>query len=99
MTAKAPDEEPSPEGTPFEDVPSRSGRERPTEAEAVLLEMLELERAAAAFYAELLERVKVTPELSAHVDAIADMAEEEAEHAELVEALLERRGIAVVVEE
>lgn len=67
------------------------------EAEQVLREMLQLERAAAAFYADLLERVEATPELRRWADSIRDMAEEEAEHAEMVEELLERRGIKVVV--
>lgn len=87
----------SEEGTPFEEV--EVADEELSEAEAILKEMLEIERAAAAFYATLLERVRATPELAEYEDEIEDMAIEEAEHAEMVEELLERRGIKVVVEE
>lgn len=55
----------------------------------VLEEMLDRERTAYGFYKELCERVKGT-EFERFLDELEDMREEEREHAEEVEALLEK---------
>lgn len=55
----------------------------------VLEEILDRERTARGFYEDLCDRVKGT-EFERFLPELEDMAEEEREHEEMVEALLEK---------